>query len=219
MDAVRVVDWLLSEAAHLPDMGVLVEKLAERLLAEDVPVARVASVMETLHPVFIGAMRVWEPGSDLRLRRVQHDDPLITAPTWKYASDIVQQTGDWFEMRLDDPAVDEYDLLPRLRDDGHTHYLLMPLRFRNEPVHGMSFSTRAPGGFAPEHRALLEAIRPALTAVTNIVSLHRMWGDILKAYVGNEPAELILKGAIRRGDVRRIRAALFVSDLRGFTVL
>ncbi len=222
MDANRVIDWLLSDAAHLPDMGALVENLAERLLAEGVPVARVASVMETLHPVFIGAMRVWEPGSDLRLRRVQHDDPLVTAPTLKYASDIVQQTRDWFEMRLEGEAgkaADEFDLLPRLRDEGHTHYLLMPLRFRNEPVHGMSFSTRRPGGFASEHRALFEAIRPALTAAMNILAVHRMWGDILKAYVGTEPTELILKGAIRRGDVRRIRAALFVSDLRGFTVL
>lgn len=56
MDADRVVDWLPEEAAHLPDMGVLIEQLAARLPAED----------------------------------------------------------------------------------GHTHYLTMPLRFRNEPLHAIS---------------------------------------------------------------------------------
>ncbi len=218
--AQAVVDWLLAEGLHVADMGALVEALAERLTAAGVPVARVASMVETLHPVFIGAMRVWEPGSDMRLRRVEHDDPLVVAATKLFVIDEVQRTGDWVDMRLEGEAgkaADAYDLLPRLRDEGHTHYVLMPLKFRDEPLHGMSFSTRRPGGFSDEDMALLRVIRPALSAAMNVVSLHRMWGDILKAYVGREPAGLILKGAIRRGDVRRIRAALFVSDMRGFT--
>lgn len=219
MDAARVVDWLLSEAAHLPDMGVLIEQLAGRLLAEGVPVARVASLVETLHPRFVGAMRVWEQGGDMRLRRATFDDPVITQATKIFPIDEVQETGREFERYLDDPGIGKYDLLPRLAEEGHTHYLMMPLRFRSEPLHGISYSTRRPGGFSPAHVALLRAIRPALCAVMNIQGVHRMWSEILKAYVGSEPAELILKGAIRRGDVRRIRAALFVSDLRGFTVL
>ncbi|MBI1245309.1 MAG: adenylate/guanylate cyclase domain-containing protein [Alphaproteobacteria bacterium] len=217
--ATAISEWLLAEAAHLPDMGVLVDALAHRLLDADVPVARVASMVETLHPRFVGAMRVWEPGSDMRLRRVTFDDPVIVAPDRKYTIDELQKTGRPFEIRLDDPAVDEYDLLPDLRAAGHTHYVLMPLRFRGDPLHGVSYSTKRPGGFSPEHRAVLDAILPALNAVMNVQSVHRMWGDVLRAYVGTEPAELILKGAIRRGDVRRIRAAMMMSDLRGFTVL
>jgi adenylate cyclase len=203
----------------MSDMGALVAALAERLLAAGVPVARVASMVETLHPRFVGAMRVWEPGSDMRLRRVTFDDPVIVAPNVKYTIDELQKTGRAFDMRLDDPAADEYDLLPDLRAAGHTHYLLLPLRFRGDPLHGISFSTRQPGGFDRDQRALLDAILPALNAVMNVQSVHRMWGDVLRAYVGSEPADLILKGAIRRGDVRRIRAALLMSDLRGFTVL
>ncbi len=219
MDANRVIDWLLEEAAHLPDMGVLIEQLAGKLLAEGVPVARVASIVETLHPRFVGAMRVWEQGSDMRLRRATFDDPVITHATKIYSVDVLQETGAEFERYLDDPEIEKYDLLPGLRDDGHTHYLMMPLKFRNEPLNGISYSTREPGGFSPAHLALLRAIRPTLAAVMNIQAVHRMWSEILKAYVGSEPAERILKGAIRRGDVKRIRAALFVSDLRGFTVL
>ena len=219
MDANRVVDWLLEEAAHLPDMGVLIEQLAGRLLAEGVPVARVASLVETLHPRFVGAMRVWEQGSDMRLRRATFDDPVITKATKIFPIDEVQETGKEFERYLDDPEIGKYDLLPRLAEDGHTHYLMMPLKFRDEPLHGISYSTRQPGGFTPAQQAVLRTIRPALAAVMNIQGVHRMWSEILKAYVGSEPAERILKGAIRRGDVKRIRAALFVSDLRGFTVL
>ncbi|MBI3507446.1 MAG: adenylate/guanylate cyclase domain-containing protein [Proteobacteria bacterium] len=217
--AAQIVGWLLEEAAHLPDMGVLVDRLAERLLAAGIPVSRIATIFETLHPRFVGAMRVWEPGGSTQLRRATFDDPRITGQHKVYTIDVVQETGEAFDMCLDDPEVDKYDLLPDLRDAGHTHYLLLPLKFRDEPLHGISLATRRPGGFAAGHVALLHAIRPALAAVMNIQGVHRMWTEILKAYVGGEPAELILKGAIRRGDVRRIRAALFLSDLRGFTVL
>jgi adenylate cyclase len=176
-------------------------------------------MIETLHPRFIGAMRVWEPGSDMRLRRATFDDPAIVAATKIFPIDEVIETGDWFERRLDAPDIDRYDLLPRLRDEGYTHYLLMPLKFRDEPTHGISFATKREGGFTADDRALLEALCPALAATLNIQSVHRMWRDILAAYVGAEPAGRILKGAIRRGDVTRIRAALFLSDLRGFTRL
>jgi adenylate cyclase len=40
---------------------------------------------------------------------------------------------------------------------------------------------------------------------------------MLRTYVGREPRELILKGQIRRGDVRTITAALMLVDLRDFT--
>ena len=217
--AAEIIDWLLEEGAHLPDMGVLVEKLAGRLLAAGLPVARVATIFETLHPRFVGALRVWEASGETRMFRATFDDPRIFNTKKLFTIDVVQETGAWFDMHLDHPDVEKYDLLPELRDAGHTHYLLVPIKFRNEPLHGISLSTKKPGGFSADDVALLQAIRPTLSAVMNIQGVHRMWSEILKAYVGTEPGELILKGAIRRGDVRRIRAALFVSDLRGFTVL
>ena len=42
---------------------------------------------------------------------------------------------------------------------------------------------------------------------------------MLSTYVGREPGELIMKGQIRRGDVRTIKAALMMVDLRDFTGL
>jgi adenylate cyclase len=220
MDRARpLIDWLVSEAAHVADMGAFVDGLAARLLAAGVPVSRVASMVETLHPRFVGMMRVWEPGGDLRARRATFDDPDVVAPKRVYTIDELQETGRPFEMRLDDPAVDRYELLPRLRDEGHTHYLMLPLRFRAEPLHGISFATRRPRGFSADDRALLDAVLPALTVAMNVVSSHGVSVEVLQAYVGAEPAGRILKGAIRRGDVRRIRAALYLSDLRGFTRL
>jgi len=215
----KIADWLVAEAPFAADMGALVGGLAERLLAADMPVSRVAALIETLHPRFVGAMRVWEPGGDLRLRRATHDDPLILSGKVRFTIDTVLETGDWFDMRLDDRRVDEYDLLPTLRSAGHTHYLVMPIRFREGPLQGLSFATKTPGGFTRAHRDTLEALRPHLSLAMNIVATHTMWREVLKAYVGNVPGDLILQGAIRRADVRRLRAALIMTDMRGFTVL
>jgi adenylate cyclase len=220
MDHARnIADWLVADGPHLADMGEMLALLAEKLTQAGVPVARMATMVETLHPRFVGAMRVWEPGGDVRLRRATHDDPAIVAAPKKFTIDELQETGDWIDLKLDDPRVDNFDLLPRLRDEGHTHYMLMPVRFREGPLHGLSFSTKAAGGFTPDQQALIRSLEPAASAAMNILGTHVMWREVLKAYVGDVPGDLILRGAIRRADVRRVRAALFMSDMRGFTRL
>ena len=42
---------------------------------------------------------------------------------------------------------------------------------------------------------------------------------MLSTYVGREPGELIMKGQIRRGDVRTVNGTLMEVDLRDFTGL
>ena len=42
---------------------------------------------------------------------------------------------------------------------------------------------------------------------------------LLDTYVGRSPGERILAGHIRRGDIEEIHAAIWLSDMRGFTAL
>jgi adenylate cyclase len=49
--------------------------------------------------------------------------------------------------------------------------------------------------------------------------LRRFAVNMLRTYTGREPGELILKGQIRRGDVRTITAALMLVDLRDVTLM
>ena len=204
----RISDWLIAEGPYVADMGALLSGLAERLLAAGIPVARMAAMIETLHPRFVGAMRVWEPGGDVRLRRATFDDPSITNAPKIFTIDLLQESGDWVDFRLDDPRIAEFDLLPRLALEGHTHYLLMPIRFREGPLQGLSFSTKQPGGFTQAQCAAIRSLQPAVAIVMNVIATHIMWREVLKAFVGEVPGELILQGAIRRADVRRVEAAL-----------
>ena len=74
-------------------------------------------------------------------------------------------------------------------------------------------------GFTDADLRLFEEVLPAYSTIVEVKSLRRFATNVLSTYVGREPGELILKGQIRRGDVRTIKAAQMMVDLRDFTGL
>ena len=58
-----------------------------------------------------------------------------------------------------------------------------------------------------------------LARVAEIRALRRTAGNLIDTYVGHQTGERILSGKIRRGYVEAIRAAIWLSDMRGFTAL
>ena len=47
--------------------------------------------------------------------------------------------------------------------------------------------------------------------------INKRLDDVLRIYVGDEPHRPILSGAIRRGQVSRIRSAILFADMRNYT--
>jgi len=80
-------------------------------------------------------------------------------------------------------------------------------------------TTREPGGFTDEQIAGIEAIITPLARVAEVLALRRMASTLLDTYVGHDAGERILAGHIRRGDIEEIHAAIWLSDMRGFTAL
>jgi class 3 adenylate cyclase len=58
-----------------------------------------------------------------------------------------------------------------------------------------------------------------LTRVAEIWGMRRLATNLLDAYVGHQTGARILAGQIRRCHTEAIRAAIWLSDLRGFTAL
>lgn len=67
--------------------------------------------------------------------------------------------------------------------------------------------------------ALIESLLPAFTRVMERRGLQRALRELLPIYVGRLPAERILDGQIRRGDVVGMEAAILFCDLRRSTEL
>ncbi len=94
-----------------------------------------------------------------------------------------------------------------------------PLLFIDGSVHAASWTTKQPGGFTDEQMAALKSIVPPLTRLVEVIGLRRVAAMLLDTYVGNRAGERILGGQIRRGHTETMDAAIWLSDLRGFTAL
>jgi adenylate cyclase len=95
----------------------------------------------------------------------------------------------------------------------------LPLIFTDGAVNAVTCSTREPGGFTERQIAGIEAIMTPLARVAEIRAWRRTASVLLDTYVGHDAGERILAGHIRRGDIEEIHAAIWLSDMRGFTAL
>jgi adenylate cyclase len=106
-----------------------------------------------------------------------------------------------------------------MRAEGVTDYFAVPLLFADGLVNSSSWTTKQPGGFSDQHLNALRALIPPLARLIEIISLRRRAATLLDTYVGNRAGERILGGQIRRGHTDTMDAAIWLSDLRGFTAL
>jgi adenylate cyclase len=120
--------------------------------------------------------------------------------------------------RIADPEVAlDFPVLRELRDAGATDYVAFPLPFTDGTIHVATWSTQQPGGFTPQQYSDLTSVIGPLTRVAEIRALRRTASNLLNTYVGRQAGERILAGKIRRGHVEAIGAAIWLSDMRGFT--
>jgi adenylate cyclase len=81
------------------------------------------------------------------------------------------------------------------------------------------WTTRQAGGFTDEQIAGIERIVEPLARVAEVRALRRTATNLLDTYVGKRTGQRILAGQIRRGHSEVIDAAIWLSDMRGFTYL
>ena len=214
-----VVQWLVHGARNAPLSHEVLTELCQRLVAAGLPLWRVMVFVRTLHPEIVGRRFVWHPetgtvvtdGSfELLERRSFIESPMMH----------VAKTGESFRRRLADPdCVMDYGILHELRAEGVTDYFVAPLHFSGGDVHFSSWSTRQPGGFTDAEIEAIEAIIPPLARIGEIRAWYRVASNLLTTYIGKNAGERVLAGHIRRGDTEAIHAAIWLSDMRGFTTL
>jgi adenylate cyclase len=220
MDRIRpIVDWLVDGARSAPRPDEVLAQLCERLVEVGIPLWRVGVFVTTLHPDLIGRSFIWRLGSQVIVSEASFG--LLDTDDYRTSPIVaVYATGQPIRRRVADrDCRDDFPVLQEFRAEGITDYAAFPLLFTDGTVHAVTCSTRQPDGFTDEQFAGLEAIIGPLTRVAEIRALRRTAGNLLNTYVGNQTGERILAGKIRRGHVEAIRAAIWLSDMRGFTTL
>jgi adenylate cyclase len=214
----KLTDWLIDGARSAANPTQMMAETCERLVQAGLPLWRVGVFVRTLHPDIYGRDFIWKPGAEVEVGTVDfkildspdfHTSPLI----------IVFQQGLEVRAPADDPASKRFPIIEEMRAEGVTDYIALPLRFVDGTINASSWTTKRPGGFSDEQLAALRTIMAPLARVIEIVSLTRTASLLLDTYVGNRAGEKILGGQIRRGHTETMNAAVWLSDLRGFTAL
>ncbi len=218
-DIRAVVEWLIDGARSAPQPQQVLSQLSERLVACGIPLWRVAVFVRTLHPNVMGRRLLWRPDAEVEVTEAPFE---MLATEYFRDSPIarVYRTGVAIRRKLADPdCPDDFPVLADLRAEEVTDYLAAPLIFTDGAVHAVTCTTRQPDGFTDAQIAVLEAVIKPLARVAEIRSLRRTASNLLDTYVGHDAGERILAGHIRRGDIEEINAAIWLSDMRGFTAL
>lgn len=213
-----IINWLVDGArsAQTPD-GVL-DELCERLLATGVPLWRAGVFVSTLHPDVFGRSFVWKRGAGVAIGEADYTLPdskeFQTSPLH-----TVVQTAKPVRHRMSDAPVGFSMMLDDIRAQGATDYVAYPLIATDGSVDSASWSTDKPDGFSDADIRNIEKVIPALARVAEIRALRRTATTLLNTYVGHRTGERILAGQIRRGHTDLLHAAIWLSDLRGFTAI
>jgi adenylate cyclase len=214
----RLTEWLVDGARSAPSPPQMMTEACERLVAAGLPLWRVGIFVRTLHPDIVGRNFVWRPGAEVVVGSANYD--VLDSPEF-LSSPLALVFGERCEIRarLDGPDAKRFPLFDDLRAEGVTDYLALPLLQVDGTAHASSWTTRQPGGFTDEQITALRNLIPPLSRLIEVTRLRFMSSILLDTYVGNRAGERILGGQIRRGHTETMQAAIWLSDLRGFTAL
>jgi adenylate cyclase len=217
--ALAPADWLLQVGRLAPNADELLGGLCELLVARGVPLERVGLHARILHPQIAGLRLLWRRGIGAEETRYGHDT--VESGVYERSPLYVTYTsGEILRRRLDGPpGDDDFPILAELRTEGFTDYIIAPLELAGGRRQAVSWATSHPGGFTEEHLATITGLLPALAACTESRSLRGMLKGLLSIYLGPQAGSRVLAGTIRRGEGQTIAAAIWLCDLRDFTLL
>ena len=221
MDASKLrelTDWLIDGGRSASSPGRFMAECCERMVAAGLPLWRTGVFVRTLHPEIYWRNFIWKPGAEVEIGTVDYH--ILESPDFHTSPlKIVFEQGQEVRARTDDPSNARFPIIGELRAEGVTDYVALPLPFIAGAMNASSWTTKQPGGFTDEQLAALRSLVKPLSRVTEIISLNRMAASLLDTYVGNSAGERIMGGQIRRGHTETMNAAIWLSDLRGFTSL
>ncbi len=218
IDLTSVSDWLIGGARSATRVDQFVVETCERLVACGLPLWRAGVFVGMLHPSMIGRNFIWRHGAGVTVGSMaygsEESDEYLSSPLA-----TVFEQGLEVRRRLVGGDAGNSPFLTDMRKEGATDYIALPIQMSDGEIHATSWTTKSPDGFSEGQLDALRSLMPALTRMIEIWLLRRTAAGLLNNYVGGRAGARILAGQIRRGHTETMHAAIWLSDLRGFTAL
>jgi adenylate cyclase len=192
------------------------------IMARRAPVDRVQVAFQSIHPLIHIGVFEWHPDREPSWRPIPRtmmgselDEVYLRSPMY-----VLREVTPEVRCRLTDPSqVGRFGVTPELAAQGYTDYFGLCME---QPVAGkptLTVATRAPGGFTDAHLAALRSIWWAFQGPATRQHWYALAKTIAQTYIGTRSGARVVDGEIHRGDLQRIQAVVWFSDLRGFTRL
>ena len=216
--------WITEAGLAGQDETVTLTGFCERAVAFGLPVARAMILADTLHPMYEGRAFRWNRDKETTVlteygRSEEDLGRWVRSPFFH-----LEQTGDtMLRRRLTSESEGEFSIFPELLAAGMTDYLAIVSRFATEAIIGdmdgiySSWTTDAAAGFSDADIADIFRLTPLLALTVKTASLTRIAGTLVETYLGRDAGRRVLEGRISRGVAEQIEAAIWFSDLRGYT--
>jgi adenylate cyclase len=216
-DAASIAGWIMAGPHGGDDGAEFARGLAERLAGAGVPLWRLRYALMTMHPEVLWRSVLWRAREGVTVvdqPRARLEDAFYT----RSPVAVVRQSLAPLRVPLG-PGDLPFALCTELRDQGGTDFYAQPMPFSNGQVSYATFVTDAPAGFSGHAIALFEALRPFVARRLELDSAYYATRALLEVYLGPNAARRVLAGEFQRGRGELIDAAIWFSDMRGFTQL
>ncbi|HEY8566505.1 MAG TPA: adenylate/guanylate cyclase domain-containing protein [Beijerinckiaceae bacterium] len=216
-----IEQFIIEQGINGTSISHLLEGVAERLIAEGLPLCRVYAAIPTVNAAARVYNHVWLKDVGSSVEPVSHERVVggFEASPFGYmlANEITR-----CHWHLAGPNEPEFPVFEDLRAVGARDYLAHLMSFNNPEapaIRGMAcaFSSDRPDGFTPVEAARLDGLVPLMSLAAYRMVLLSIATHTLDLYVGLSAGRQVLNGQVRRGVGERLEAALMVADLRGFT--
>jgi adenylate cyclase len=216
----QVFDWIENFGRYTESIASFITEVCNRFVSCDMPLDRVSIVMRTLHPQISVSGYMWRNGAEeLSVFTADHESQSRESYQQSPVRSIFEGSPG-LRRRLADPDCPrDFPVLVDLDSEGVTDYLILPVPFSDGRSYACSWSTKETGGFTDAQIARIQAIMPTFSLVLEILATRDISRNLMDTYLGHKTGERVLNGGIYRGVNETIEAALWISDLRGFTAL
>ncbi len=213
-----VIAWLQVMRLKQTRVMLLFDGFLRQLHSTGIPIDRSTLHVGELHPQLQARTMLWEAQAGgaqeiPRAHGIRESDFFLKSPV-----KLVFEGAGPVRRRLGQPGCPaDFPITQDLVAEGFTDYTARPLPFSTGQINTLSLATRRAGGFSDLDIAAVEAVLPLFGLLLELRSAYRTSETLVTTYLGARSGQRVLAGTIKRGDVERINAVLWTSDLRDFT--
>ncbi len=206
-------------AARSPSIQSFLHEIGSYLSDRPLGVERVFVSLQTLHPAFRARTYLWKKQKNREIRMVEWPHGLKNRPGYYDSPDYhVHSSRAEFRVRnLQEIQAHACELYGKLRDEGYTDYLMVPLIFTDGTVNTLSIATRLPGGFPEEWLVRFRELIDLVTVTIERYSALETVSITLGTYLGRGASREVMRGRIRAGHGELIQAGILSADMHGFS--